>query len=552
MASIADALSQSHQGFTFEEATSLGHPAPDEPAPKYEPIAGDVGQFAQSEPHEPVTNGHAGSPPPTEERQGHRRTTRRSTSPPCLPPGAAPAAIRAWDDRMGQGEDGAHSDRPASSSTDVPSQRLTSSSERVGEDAPGLAYDRDSQSGEEGWDSGDGKHHEEDASLSESGGEASVDAITRTDDEQDATPIQRSVSNATSLSRAPSQWRIPRVPPPPVDADAIDIQQPSAHRRQSVYSFGTGAHEDDEIRTSESADEVARKAAAAREVSREMDALAFSAIAPPSASSGYATPRARPPGYGSALYPQVQAAAPYPRSSSPPQPSSRSKTPQSSLPPSPILPPNPPFANRGRGGAPPMVETRYPGHVPSESVSGRIQAPVPTITTSVAGSGSAGSPTGSRSTSPKYRSPPPEYPHPAPPFSSPLMASSTSSLNGGGGAPGGPRTISAAAFRRQQARSPSGADSGPADTSPLTFKKPSGSPSPSVSSASRRPRSGMTSPVPSTVNKDLPKARLSVVNPDPRVSDEEDGGSEFDYIKAYGGESAGYGEGRYVSDLEKS
>ena len=62
----------------------------------------------------------------------------------------------------------------------------------------------------------------------------------------------------------------------------------------------------------------------------------------------------------------------------------------------------------------------------------------------------------------------------------------------------------------------------------------------------------MTSPVPSTVNKDLPKARLSVVNPDPRVSDEEDGGSEFDYIKAYGGENAGYGEGRYVSDLEKS
>lgn len=44
------------------------------------------------------------------------------------------------------------------------------------------------------------------------------------------------------------------------------------------------------------------------------------------------------------------------------------------------------------------------------------------------------------------------------------------------------------------------------------------------------------------------KARLSVVNPDPRVSDEEE---EFDYVGAYGGESAGYGAGRYVSDLER-
>jgi hypothetical protein len=50
--------------------------------------------------------------------------------------------------------------------------------------------------------------------------------------------------------------------------------------------------------------------------------------------------------------------------------------------------------------------------------------------------------------------------------------------------------------------------------------------------------------------------RLSVVNPDPVQLDEE----EFDYISAYTGrdepggtlaqQSGGYGQGRYVSDLE--
>ncbi|KAF8550412.1 hypothetical protein OG21DRAFT_1499796 [Imleria badia] len=551
MASIADALSQSHRGFTLEEATSLGHAGPDEPVPKYEPLAGDLGWSAQSEPHGPVTNGHVGSPSPTEERERTRRTTRRSTSPPCLPPGAAPAAIRAWDDRMGQGEDGAHSDRPASSSTGVPSQRLTSSSELDGEEQQdGLAYDRDSQSlGEECGVGGHGKHHEEDSSLSESGGEESFDVIRPPIRRSVSTGVASNLGGATSLSRAGSQWRIPRVPPPAVDADAIDIHQPSAHERQSVYSTGAGAREDEEeIRTDESANERARNAAAAREVSRAMDALAFSAVAPPSTASGYATPRAPPPGYG--LASQSQGAAPYTRSSS---------SPQSSVPPSPILPPNPPFANRGRSGASTMMEERHPGHVSSESISGRFPAPVPTLTTSGLGGGGPNSPTALRPISPLYRSPPPEYPRPTPPFSSPLMASSTSSLNGA--SPGGPRTISAAAFRRQQARSPSATELGPADTSPLTFRKPSGSHSPSLSaeaSASRQQGLGSgsrsASPVPAPVPKDAPKAKLSVVNPDPRVSDEDEGGVEFDYVGAYGGgenASAGYGAGRYVSDLER-
>ncbi|KAF8121057.1 hypothetical protein EV363DRAFT_1187353 [Boletus edulis] len=380
MASIADALSQSHRGFTLEDATSLGHVAPDEPVPKYELHAGDVGRSPRSEPHGP---------------------------------------------------------------------RLTSSSERDGEEEDGLAYDRDDQSSREGGVSGDGMHHDQDT-FSESGGEASVEVITTTNEEQSTTSIQRSVSTGaaskldgtTSLARAGSQWRIPRVPPP-------------------------------SIRMDEPADERARDAAAAREVSREMDALTFSATAPRS-PSGYETPRAPPLGYGAA---QSQAVVPYPR------------------------------------------------HASSENISGHIPAPPPTIVTSIMDGGGAASPT-----SPKHRSPPPEYPRPTPPFSSPLMASSTSSLNNPGSG-GGPRTISAAAFRRQQTRSPNGAvtETGPADTSPLTLRKPSGSPSPSFSTP-RQPSmgSGSASPVP-----------------------EEGAEDQFDYIGAYGGDGAGYAAGRYVSDLER-
>ena len=556
MASITDALSQSHRGFSLEEATSLGHPAPDEPVPKYEPFGDAVGRSVQSEPHAPVTNEYVGSPPLTQEGEGpwHRRATRRSTSPPSLPLGAAPAAIRAWDDRTGQGEDGAHSDRPASSSARMPSQQLISSSEPDGEE-DGLAYDHESQSLEgEGGVGGDGKHHNEDMSFSESGGETSDNAITMNYEEQGTTPVQESVSagvtsnvgDATSLSRAGSRWRISRVPPPPVDADMIDI--PSAHERQSLYSTGMDTQEDEEMRTDESADERARNAAAAREVSRAMDALAFNAAAP--SLGGYATPR---PGHGMALSMQSQTTEPYPSTSPPLPPSPIGRAPYSSVPSSPTVPSNSPFANRG--GTSPMMETRQPrGHHPasSESVPARLPTPTPIITSSAVGGGT-GAPTAPRSTSPMYRSPPPEYPRPTPPFSSPLMARSTSSLTGAGGgaSPGGaPRTISAAAFRRQQARSPSGADVGPADTSPLTLRKPSGSHSPSLS-ASRQPqaRSGSPLPVPTAVVGGLPKAKLSIVNPDPRMSDEEEGGGEeFDYIGAYGG---GYGAGRYVSDLER-
>ena len=101
-------------------------------------------------------------------------------------------------------------------------------------------------------------------------------------------------------------------------------------------------------------------------------------------------------------------------------------------------------------------------------------------------------------------------------------------------------------------RSPSGTEAGPADTSPLRLRKPSVSPSPS---ASRQPQmgsgSGLASPVPVPVSKDLPRAKLSVVNPDPRVPDEEGESGEYQGVWWGGGESAGYGAGKYVRDLER-
>ncbi|KAF8132582.1 hypothetical protein EV363DRAFT_1295983 [Boletus edulis] len=208
MASIADALSQSHRGFTLEDATSLGHVAPDEPVPKYELHAGDVGRSLRSKPHGPVQT----------VTQAHLRVLRKGKGPEERRDGVRhrhafhqPATIRAWADKMGQGEDGAHSDHPGSSSADVPSQRLTSSSEWDGEEEDGLAYDRDDRSSREGGVSGDGMHHDQDT-FSESGGEASVEVITTTNEEQSETSIRRSVSmgvvsnlgGTTSLARAGS------------------------------------------------------------------------------------------------------------------------------------------------------------------------------------------------------------------------------------------------------------------------------------------------------------------------------------------------------------
>ncbi|KIK92878.1 hypothetical protein PAXRUDRAFT_549837 [Paxillus rubicundulus Ve08.2h10] len=559
MASIADALSQSHRGMTLEEAISLGH-THDEPAPKYEPLAPAV----QSEIHGP--NGNASTPT---EGLWPRRNVRRSTSPPSLPPGAAPAAVRAWDDGMGQGEDGAHSDRPASSSQRMPSQRRITSSEPDGEEEDGLAYDRDDRSEDEATEHADNNLNSGgEGSLSESGKEdgASVRNLIDTKQSSPTTdnmqrpsstsaPIQgsssatRSINNAASTmeppSRAKSQRRIPRVPPPSVDTN-VDTPNRPASPHGDPTSDTTLA--DDESQTDESADDRARNVAAAREVSRELDALAFSANSP---TSNYVPPLGPPPARGPPGYVPHAHVTPYqPQLPIIQTPYPRSQLTYDSGPPSPLAPPNAPFASRSVSPHPQATPTRGQSP-PSPSLDGR---PFPPNTDFGPHGASPHHPSPSpRPThldvipsrsdnsgikTPTHRSPP-EYPRHAPPFSSPLMAKSTSSLGSGGAQGGAPRTISAAAFRRQQARSPSGTgnDLFLADTSSLALRRPS--------------------PVPALPPKG-PTRRLSVINPDPPTPDDEDG--ECDYIGAYGDgdgdgggkrQSGGYGSGNYVSDLEK-
>ncbi|KAF9238257.1 hypothetical protein BU15DRAFT_62666 [Melanogaster broomeanus] len=474
MASIADALSQSHR--RHEVPSSIGH-AQDEPAPKYEPFA----PVFHSETHEP--NGHTPTPEVGSEGRWPRRNMRRSTSPPSLPPGAAPAEIRAWDDGMGrQGEDGAHSDRPASSSQRVPSQRRISSLEPDGEEEDGLAYDHDHFAQDEATGRADGG-----GSLSETGkeDEASVrDLDTKqssptTDNLQGPSSTSTSIQEPTSVNNAAST---PLNTTPLLRAETQLATLPRLSRRMM---------DDDEY-----GDEHARNAAAAREVSRELDALSFSAISPMSSYAPPPGPRGRgpPPGYIHSIshhgqLPMVQASN-SPRNSS-----------FGSAPPSPLAPPISPTLPGWPSAAPSNLAFGARGTSPSSSprlsqldfVSGRSDSP---------------------SAKPSPNRALPEYPRPAPPFSSPLMAKSTSSL-GGGGVPGGaPRTISAAAFRRPQARS-SGSELGPADTSPLTLRRLS----PSAPALAVPPKG--------------PTRRLSIVNPDPLVSDGED--EEFDYIGAYSG-----------------
>ncbi|KAH7890548.1 hypothetical protein F5I97DRAFT_1836349 [Phlebopus sp. FC_14] len=545
MASIADALSQSHRGVaSVEQVTSLGH-ATDEPAPKYEAFGHTV-----SDGHGYTGNGHTG-----DVGTRSRRTLRRSTSPPApLPPGAAPAAIRAWDDGMGQGEDGAHSDRPASSSQRVPSQRRISSSEPDGEEADGSDYDDSGHLQDEA--ARTGRTHR----RAESGGGLSYnedvnEAMVVSDDTNPSnwpvSSLQRSSSTSTSIqnpnsatvsvnkdvspnmtppSRAESQRRIPRVPPPSMDPNPVNVaEHPSSTRAPPQNNVATSV--EDDTQTDETAEERARNVAAAREVSRELDALAFNAMS----SGGYSLPPAppvhEPPSYESQEYPN-----PYQHQVPPIQvpPVLPSQSPYRSSPPSPLAIPNPPFANRAVSPNPPPTLPLALDRPPSEGRSplNPNMGPLPPHPSprlaqlDVLSAGCGGSSTSPLS--PPYRSPP-EYPRPAPPFSSPLMAKSTSSLSNGGSG-GGPRTISAAAFRRPQGRTVSsgGSELGPADTSPLMFRRPSPTP---VSTPTRR---------------------LSVVNPDPQSSDEED---EVGSGGVYGGgeveEGRGYASGKYVSNLER-
>ncbi|KAG2136945.1 uncharacterized protein EDB93DRAFT_771301 [Suillus bovinus] len=492
---IADALARSDSN-----SFSLNHPSLDDPAPKYEPFVPGSGA--------PYTG---------------FGDTRRSKSP-SLPPGAAPAAIQAWDGGLGPEIE---ERRTVSESNDnamsvmsgnEQSTSMTGRSDRRAsqESVVGMPYDRDEEA--------------EDYQSNENVLQK-MDRRVGLGTEEDETEAEHSRPSPPETME--SQRRIPRVPPPPVDTEA---PTPPEHTRvvsplslQSTSPLQTQAKGRSE--DSDEDDENARNAAAAREVSRELDALAFSTPAPVTYSTHPTQSRAPPQGsyMSGQTYPpqphqqqQLQFHAPQPN--------------QTSRPPSPLAPPHAPFAHRSVSPHP------HIGVDPGES------RPLPIIATSKSSSPRPISPRLPPSSLSSVQSPasasyrlPTEYSRP-PPFSSPLMTKSTSSLTLG--APGGaPRMISAAAFRRPgRSGSESGSSlspagyGGPADTSPLSLR-PSASPA-------------------SSIRKSGAMRRLSVVNPDPVQLDED----EFDYVSAYTGrdepggaqaqQSGGYGQGRYVSDLE--
>ncbi|KAL0959001.1 hypothetical protein HGRIS_014314 [Hohenbuehelia grisea] len=333
-----------------------------------------------------------------------------------------------------------------------------------------------------------------------------------------------------------------------------------------------------------------RNAAAAREISREMDSLTFAPSAGPplpqyevaqgrdragSASRGEMSPLAPPVAPFAARSRSVsplpnvdvnvpaQAARASPATSSPRSPSfarerdrvSPTAT-QQQGPPSPVAPaPQPAY-----GGAPPMLTVRGESDA---DISMRSVSPMSTA----------------------YRTPPEYY--------SPRLGARTASGSISGGGPGGqgpsPRpspvpgtkTISAAAFRRPPPRMASG-DGSPigggigghtmpnlTDTPPLSLKKrlPS-SPHPPVQGGLPAPGSGGMRAVsgPGSLQNAPPHGSEQGA-PGPGAYGEEDG---FDYINAYvnspgdGGNtqtefapmsrqdpSSGYGGGRFTTDLER-
>ncbi|KAH7915522.1 hypothetical protein BJ138DRAFT_1122565 [Hygrophoropsis aurantiaca] len=456
--SIAEALS----GQDPSTADQLVHSSLDDPAPKYEPLGPGYGVSPYD------TSEQSNNPSPYSNGQSYRT----SPHPPGPPPGAAPAVLPTWvQEQIGGTDD---EERPRIPSEGDHSQLPYTASPDDERQSP-----RQSRHVKFG-----GSPSEEDNS------------IPSQLQSQHSAPSQTPSPEPRASPLPPSEGRkIPRIPPPSLDVEPPPI---SAER-------------------SDEDDERARNAAAAREVSREMDALAFNGLQ----AQAQAQSQSQYPAQPTWATQSQQELPSQSRSQSPPyqqQQPAYSQGPfqqqylqsHTSPPPSPLAPPNAPFSQRA-------TSPRPPSQILAPSVSPRIpqsDMPRPQL--------GAISPPGSN-----YRTPP-EYPKP---FSSPLMAKSTSSLTSPN--PNGPRTISAAAFRRPQARTPSGTE-GPADTSPLMLRKRGeGSPLP---------------PPPPQIQAERPVSGAG-----------EDG--EFDYISAYTNGPAdeeqgppqapsGYGQGRFATDLD--
>ncbi|PBK66038.1 hypothetical protein ARMSODRAFT_960488 [Armillaria solidipes] len=329
-------------------------------------------------------------------------------------------------------------------------------------------------------------------------------------------------------------------------------------------------------------------AAAAREVSRELDALTFNPPLPPPSprkESEESPERGRP-------------------LNSAPAPSSLGYGPPPNREPSPLAPPLAPFAHRSISN----IETTVPtpaqsyaqAHRSSSSFGSRSEAtssplvesrPLPPTIHLPGGRSSPGP-----SLNSPYRTNPPEFPVPRPAFAGRVRSSSSSSSSAQ--VPSGARTISAAAFRRPPPRVNNGSSAdfsisptaslggggspplppvpvpGPADTSPLSFNKKR-----AVAASSPLPPNRGSVSVPPPAQDGRGDSFADRERSDSPVSD------DYDYLDAYVDEhetnrkslppadgspmqqdfgslgnvkvvndgspsKGGYGEGRFATDLE--
>ena len=260
-------------------------------------------------------------------------------------------------------------------------------------------------------------------------------------------------------------------------------------------------------------DERALNAAAAREVSREMDALMYSPpVAPPVAPPRTSSPETLDPPAPLSIPPVAHAPPPQSNDTLPHPPSPFARTRNRS--------PGSPTTSRSSAEHPSPTNVPPSPRVPSTPSSPTVQAslPPPNISLPLSSSVSLSS-----TNSAPFRTPP-EYPtNPTPNPSQrtlpqPPLGSKPSPLP-----PPGSRTISAAAFRRPVPRIGSDTLSGSPDVSPLSIKKRDPRTSPYL------PRTGGLFDSTSS----LPTAQAPIPAPSqPQEQPQED---EFDYISAYYG-----------------
>ncbi|KAI0372011.1 hypothetical protein BV20DRAFT_941050 [Pilatotrama ljubarskyi] len=308
-------------------------------------------------------------------------------------------------------------------------------------------------------------------------------------------------------------------------------------------------------------DEKSLNAAAAREVSRELDALMMSSPPVSPGDKAPASPWGTRPQYPSQQY-QRQAVSPRP-----------SLDPPGSVPGSQVTSPKLEgmyVRHRDRSASSPISRVPVPEVIPtpasptgSNEGSDQMQrsiGSIPRISPALS-AGSTGTP---------YRTPL-ETPLAGPPTGSLYNLPGTTGSNASfsSGLPGGTRTISAAAFRRP-VRNASGTlvdgrqSPGPADTTPLNVKKrplPS-SPYPSpYPSANLQAPGGMPRSVSASGGPGGEHSRQSAEDQQQRpITHYRQDDDDFDYISAYtdapggaGGEgnAAGYKQGRFATNLEE-